>query len=283
VANEAFNTVPAPQPTSTPLLDHLRIHGRTNNKSRTKGESSSSVAPRAAVGSAANESAGKTNIGKSKNTTNASKNDPSSQTGGGPKKGKAKKKHRTESQGSNDGQAVPKSKGPLLQASAFPSLPSQITALPTGRQSPVSPRQSGPAHQGLLNLEAQPPNRVNTLLSSKVSETKSVPLANNGQQRGNRGRGRGSGLGTETTRPGRQLNASDDSSPPAPVQQDGRSKGAGRGSGQERTAQGAIVQILSRNANAGRGRGRGGNQLAAAGAASESRGPLNPNEARIDM
>jgi hypothetical protein len=59
----------------------------------------------------------------------------------------------------------------------------------------------------------------------------------------------------------------------------GRDGVRGAGPAQERTAQGAIVKILSRNSDASRGRGGG----TAGRVAGRSTSSLTPQEARIDM
>jgi hypothetical protein len=287
--------VPLLQPTSTPLLDHLRTQGRSGGRARNKGESSSSAnTPRGATTSSVNKASERSQPAFADNSKAStlpvngrdtkSARQAANEAGDGSKRDKGKKKRagspaKVDISQTQSGIKQGKTPGP-------PGPPPNQRPRTPVVNAPIPLRQTATGHQSIST--ATPDLSVRG--SKSVEQNQSQSSARDGQGRGGRANGGMGGDGRGRTRAGRggsngNTNSEGVASPqmqesrvlPGNVQPPTRGRGGARGGG-ERTPQKAIIKILSRNAGAPAVNG----SAPSIGRESQS-SVVPPSQARIDM
>lgn len=224
-----------PQPTSTPLLDHLRAHGSKAKKSKpTSTEASSDTAARKAVASISAAAAKRTPqasvgpkmvAGRGREVTITPAVDQEAAPGTSSEAGEGKKTRNRGKKPGNQGDKTPASGEKQASGSAVSNPTRQAER---NRPVPASKQQIAPAQDG-RNDRANP---------QKSSNLATVTSGLNGPGDGGRG-------GT-TSKGGRGGS--------------GRGRPRGDGDSKDRSAHNTVISILTRNAEGDRGgrSGRGG-------------------------
>lgn len=302
-----LNSVPPTQPTSTPLLDHLRAQG-IRSKKKPKTESSSTDIARNAVAALSASAARRVPkdqgpamiAGKGREVVVASTADtPASAGSGGGKSGKSRNKKNKE----NKEKAKAEASVPPPTAKNFPALSSAATSGPSKSAQAAKPTITQPP------ILAKPQNSIHgTSGAAKATATQSPSIGNGRttptqssiRQAGSPGREgtvRGRGEGVKAGR-GRGRGGVMDVSGVGVDGQGGRgaqvgasTPGRGRGRGgadRGRNPRDTVTSILTRNATGDRG-GRGGRGRGGAtgvnggnGASQSSGSAVDPRTARID-
>ncbi|ORY34746.1 Smg-4/UPF3 family-domain-containing protein [Naematelia encephala] len=223
-------TVPAPPPTSTPLLDHLRNRGTKSTKSAKSAESSKSATDarrEAALASVSKAAAKRTpqNVGVSlvAGKGRQVKITPASSIEVETESAAPEKKSRNRKKGANASSGPHGSSG-LIQDSS--------TALPTSDTGGGRGRGRGARGREGRGGESARPTTVNREnRDSEGDQQRATGIGSEGRD-GGEGRATGEGRGRGRSGDGR-------------VRSEGR---GGRGRGGNRTARGAVVQILTNNA-----------------------------------
>jgi regulator of nonsense transcripts 3 len=247
------------QPTSTPLLDHLRIHGKSGGRSKGKTTASSSDARGRAIASV---------------TAAAAKRAPHADNGPILVAGKGREVTMVDSVPTPAPNPNPKKKGGKKREkgpNASPAIDGTPATAPNTRTSTPQTQNTNTSHQSLpprpprsakprpeRATDGQPPVGREPRIDGEAGRPQGRPRREdpNGAEGASGGGGRGGGRG----RGGRGARR-------------GGGADRGDGDGKDRSARGAVVSILTRNSEpgegrggrgGGRGRGRGGGPGAAA-------------------
>jgi len=256
--DNADSTAPVAQPTSTPLLDHLRIHGKGGGRSKGKTTASSSDARGRAIASVTAAAAKRAPhadngpilvAGKGREVTMVD-SVPTPAPTPNPKKRGGKKREK----GPNASPAIDGT--PASAPNTQTSTPQNQNANSTHQSLPPRPPRS--AKPRPERTEGQHPIGREPRIDGEAGRPQGRPRRDdaNGAEGASGGGGRGGGRG-RGGRGGKRGGGAD----------------RGEGDGKDRSARGAVVSILTRNSEpgegrggrgGGRGRGRGGGPGAAA-------------------